>query len=367
MCNDSEGFSVPQIDQTRCTDCGICENKCPENVRPAFIENSCTKAFGARHKDDALRIKSASGGVFAGIAINILKNYNGAVFGCAFDNNIVARHICITDAKDIGLLQSSKYVQSDVSDTYLQAKNLLEQGKTVFYTGCPCQIAGLYAFLGKNYDNLLTADLICHGVPSPLLFKRYLGWLGKKLGGNVIYYNFRHKQKNEQGSFIMAKTKTKTKIIPKPNDVHYNAFNAARTLRESCYSCKYASANRVGDITLGDFWGIKDIHPEFRDSREAMSIVLVNNEKGERFVKEIYNEFYVVDSIVSKVLKSQRSLYVPKPRPELRDTAYAHINNETVNIFKEAAFKLSTKAVLKKYIPPFILKAFRAVKRKLKN
>jgi len=367
MAEDDEGFQVPEIDQTLCTDCGLCVSRCPQNTRPACTQNNCRKVLGARYKDDALLLKSASGGVFVGMAKKILETPGNAVFGCAFDENMVARHVCVTDFKDIEPLQSSKYVQSDAGDTYSQAKNFLEEGKTVFYTGTPCQIAGLYAFLGKNYDNLLTADLICHGVPSPLLFKRYIHRLGKNFGGKIIYYDFRNKEKHGWGIMTKTKTKTKTKTLIPYTDSYYNSFLENFTLRECCYRCHYGNPHRPADCTLGDFWGIENAHPAFFDIR-GVSVVLVNTEKGENFFKGVAHGFEVLESTLDKA--AQTNLTQPSPRPALRDTAYSNIQDES-SAFNAPCYKINKKVILKNFIkkitPRFVIAAYKSIKKGIKH
>jgi len=301
----------------------------------------------------------------------VLETPGNAVFGCAFDENFVARHICVTDVKGITPLQSSKYVQSDVGDTYVQAKDLLDKGKIVFYTGCPCQIAGLYAFLGRDYDNLLTADLICHGVPSPLLFKRYLDWLKKKYGGEIAYYDFRCKERNEWGCNIKLKIKNKV-MHKKPSvDPYFSSFLDNRTHRDCCYICQYADSRRGADITLGDFWGIKNVHPEFYDPR-GVSVVLVSTEKGAAFFEKAYKEFDIIESSFKNAAMSNRNLREPSPRHALRAAAYKGINDEAADIFKNPAYKISRKAFvlinvkesLKLILPRAVIKILKAMMRR---
>lgn len=369
MVGDKEGFFVARINE-KCTDCGLCAARCPANNSAAFLRDTHVKVIGARLKNDMLLKKSASGGVFAGIAAEILKTQGNAVFGCAFDEKIVAWHVCVTDFKNIGPCQSSKYVQSDVGDTYLQAKEFLDDGKTVFYTGCPCQIAGLYAFLGADYKNLLTADLICHGVPLPLLFKKYLDWLGKKLGGEITGYNFRSKMNSGWGLEAQTATKTKTEFIFPWADPYYNAFIKNNTLRECCYICPYAGERRVADITLGDFWGVELFHSEFYDSR-GVSVVIVNTAKGEDFLKKNFVDFHILQSSFENAAAQNHCLQKPSPRPPLRDFAYRDINSETAEIFKGKAYKPDKKAVIKSYIkrvtPLFVVRAYKALKRRIKK
>jgi len=304
--------------------------------------------------------------VFAGVAAHVLRDPGNAVFGCAFDESLTAKHVCVTDINDIFPLQSSKYVQSDVGNTYSHAKDLLESGKTVFYSGCPCQIAGLYSFLGKDYESLLTTDIICHGVPSPLLFKRYIIWLEEKLGGKIIGYNFREKSKYGWSTTAMVATNTVTKYIPAGTDPYYNGFIGGLTLRNACYSCRYASIfSRLADFTVGDFWGIEIEHPEFFDNR-GVSAFLVNTAKGELFFKKVQEGFELIESSIEKVTRINKNLYKPSSRPILRDEAYKDIQDVSADIFNGIAYKISIKNHIKIYArhiaPSFALNAIKKVR-----
>lgn len=355
---DNEGFQVPRIDEARCTDCGVCASICPEeNNREESGRNDCLKVFGVKIKDGALLGKSASGGVFAGIASEIIETRGGAVFGCAFDDDLVARHICINDMKDIGPLQSSKYVQSDTGDTFSQVKSLLDEGKMVFYTGTPCQIAGLYAYIGEGHSNLLTADLICHGVPSPLLFRRYIGRLRKKYGGEPAYYDFRCKEQYGWGVrikvVVKSVTRIRTRYINWKTDPYCYSFLDARTYRECCYTCKYANSRRVGDLTIGDFWGVERVHPEFYDSK-GVSVVLVNTERGERIFASASGRFDTIETTFENAAVRNANLEKPALRPSLRDAAYNGIYDENTDVFKNPAFIISKKIIIKTRIKSFI-------------
>ena len=369
---NEEGFYAPVVDQTRCMDCDLCIKCCPQNNDRILKSNNSIKVLGAIYNEnDELLGRSASGGVFAGIATRILETPGNAVFGCVLDDNMVARHVCVTDKKDLDPCQNSKYVQSDVGDTYMQVKTLLAKGKTVFYSGVPCQIAGLNSFLEKNYDNLLTADLICHGVPSPLLFKRYIEELGKKFGEKIIGYDFRSKEKVgwSGATRIKVHTKTKTISVITQMDPYISSFRASKTLNECCYTCKYASEQRVSDLTIGDFWNIEVEHPEFFDKR-GVSAVLVNTEKGEQFFKMFYDDYKIIESDIKKVVGGNRNLRKPSKRPKQRETAYKNIQNETVDIFKESYFKISFKKRVKGFVGwyiPWLVIPYKRFKHKKKK
>ena len=369
MAMDNEGFLVPEIDRSRCLDCGQCALRCPQNNRPEFTHNTVLKVLAARYKDDEVLSRSASGGAFAGMALKVLETQGNAVFGCAFDKDFAAKHVCATDIKDIEPMQSSKYVQSDVGDTYAQAKNLLENGKTVLYSGTPCQIAGLYAYMGKDHENLLTADLMCHGVSSPLLFRRYIAWMERKLGGRITHYNFRYKSGKIGWSpkcVTQIKTDSKVRYIERAVD-SYSHDHSNYTLRECCYKCKYTNADRVGDITLGDFWGIENVDPGFFD-RRGVSAICINTLKGERLLNKACDDFHLVENAFKNI--SNMCLYEPTPRPKMRDIAYNCVSDAQSDIFSSPVFKISLRTYAKTYftkvvklvLPPTVLKLYLKVR-----
>ena len=190
---DKEGFMYPQIDHDICVDCGVCLRHCP--IAGDIKTGKNPEVFAAKFNDPDVVFKSTSGGVFMALAFFVL-NKNGVVFGCAYDENLVAKHIAVEDKKELKRLQSSKYVQSDTKDVYTKVKTALVQDRYVLFSGTGCQVAGLKAFLGKDYEKLITTDIICHGVVSPLLFEKYIDYMGKKLGGKLSDYNFRSKEKS---------------------------------------------------------------------------------------------------------------------------------------------------------------------------
>lgn len=208
---DKEGFQVPVINAKICVDCGLCQKRCPQNTET--VKFPVKDVYAARDKDNEEIHRSASGGVFAVAARHILSN-GGYVVGAAYENHYEVSHILINDLSDLAKLQSSKYVQSNTQDTYSRVKELLNAGNTVLYSGTPCQIGGLKAYLHKDYENLVTMEVICHGVPSPKLFQRYIRWTEKRLKGKLLFFDFRDKNYG-WGLDYMTKTKTKTKTKKK--------------------------------------------------------------------------------------------------------------------------------------------------------
>jgi len=351
MQNNAEGFIYPSINESLCNKCGLCEKICP--MFRDDLQNDVLDVFAAKSLNKEQMLKSASGGIFPVLAESIL-GQNGVVFGCAYDENFVAKLIAIENTDELHKLQSSKYVQSDTLNTFAQVKDFLEQNRKVLYSGTPCQIAGLKAFLGKNYEDLTTVDLVCHGVPSPVLFAKYIEWLSKKMKGKIIEHNFRSKERCGWGYEIKTKTKTKIKYMNKHIDPYLSAFLKNESLRECCYSCKYACKRRVGDITIADYWGIEQAHPEFY-SNDGVSAVLVNTPGGKNLWESVGNKIKYIQSSFEKVTKKIKMLNRPAKRPITRDTFY-----NTIYDMEEYFFKFRLRYILK-----FIPRKMKAIKRRL--
>ncbi|MDP4269940.1 MAG: Coenzyme F420 hydrogenase/dehydrogenase, beta subunit C-terminal domain [Bacteroidota bacterium] len=278
---DEKGFLLPVINHETCTKCGLCVKKCPVLNKPQLQRTKTPKVYACWHKDDGVRMKSSSGGLFSVLAESVLKD-NGIVYGAAYDQDMVVRHKGIDAANKLDDLRRSKYVQSEIGNTFKQAKENLRQGKKVLFVGTPCQVSGLHSYLGKEYPNLITCDFICHGVPSPKVFKSYINWLEKKENKKITSINFRNKKNGWENILSTATTSRNNEInlSGQKNNFYYGFVDAVFN-RECCYNCKYMTYPRVADFTLGDFWGIGD-KIEFSHSREkkkGISLLMVNSEK----------------------------------------------------------------------------------------
>ena len=320
---NEEGFLYPSVDEEKCIECKKCISVCPMENK----EIHCNVPLGVwawRNKNDVDIMRSASGGAADSAARTILQN-GGVVYGAAYDKNLVVRHIEVMNDWEREKIQSSKYVQSDLNDCYSKVKFQLTKGKKVLFTGTPCQVAGLYSFLGGDKPNLYTVDLICHGVPSPKFFRKYLEYQNRQMKGNVIYYNFRSKEMRGWGTQYLLKTKTKTKTKTLSLDRYGKHFMSGDCYRESCYVCAYANMNRVGDLTVGDFWGIKKSHPKFY-SPKGVSSVFINTEKGKTLFEEMKPLAEIESATLEEGMIKQHNLICPTRRPVNRDIFYKNID-----------------------------------------
>lgn len=280
LTEDECGFLYPTIDQKKCLKCGKCKSVCA--FQKVNEDNKPVETFAAVSRNREQARKSASGGIFAAIATEFLQK-GGFVFGAAFTNDWNITHKCISTIDELHELQGSKYAQSNTLETFSQAKQLLEKGEKVLYSGTPCQIAGLKAFLGKEYENLITIDIICHGVPNEKMLKDYLDYFSDRHKGKIDDFTFRDKSIGwgKNGSIVMN---NKRVILWESASSYLYYFAKGWLSRENCYKCKYASKHRPADITLGDYWGIEKQHPEYLSSgwkeSEGISVIIANTTKG---------------------------------------------------------------------------------------
>lgn len=319
MKEDKEGFLYPIINDKDCIQCSICVKKCPLNNLITVDEDKATDCYAAYSLQETVRLDSSSGGIFSLLAEEILVK-DGVVYGTAFDENFNVRHIQVIENENIDCLRKSKYVQSDLSDSYYKIRNELNERNKVFFTGTPCQVAGLYSFLGTRPEGLLTADIVCMGVPSPKIYRQYLSEKEKEYDSKVSKIDFRLKAPSWQGykislSFSNGKSYQKNR----KEDDYMMAFSNKYILRPSCYDCKFKSLHHISDITLGDFWGIETVCPEMFDDK-GTSMVLLHTEKGKEAFQEISSrmKFQKIDLQIVKNCNPHlvKSAELPSERKE---------------------------------------------------
>lgn len=285
---DAEGFLFPSIDAEKCVNCGLCERCCQFITECKEEKLPEQKVYAMWSNPD--RTLSSSGGAFSAFARVILAK-DGVVFGAAMDDELNCKHVEVNSLDELDQLRGSKYIQSNTGETYKRVKALLREGKYVLYTGTPCQIEGLKTYLHKPQEKLFTLDLVCHGVPSNSVFKSYDEKLRNKLKCKEnLKYEFR--RKNRWGKTPSVFTQGQFHAIYGVDALYMGAFNAAAIFRKSCYQCQFANTNRVGDITLADFWGIGRYGTPFKQStKHGVSLIIVNTQEGSELLKETQDVF----------------------------------------------------------------------------
>ena len=328
MVENEEGFMVPHVDKKKCRECKKCAKFCPSIHQPSKKYPIETKLCLSK---DELVEKSASGGLFITIARYYIENLNGVVYGAVMNDNFICCHTEATTIKDLAPMQNSKYVQSIVGDCYAKVKERLEEGRHVLFTGTPCQIAALKAFLKKDYNSLLTMDVVCHGVPNQMFWKTYLK---HNEASNILSYTFRNRankrtlnpaskvqQRGTQEVTVIASWGTKH--IPAQQDAFYGPFVRCESYRMSCYYCQYARKERVSDITMGDCDSDK-LYPSFYPY-ESKSIALINTDKGLAVWNKVKDLFDSTELDYKKEIAANTCLGHPSLMPSARKNIYGDI------------------------------------------
>ena len=324
MKENKEGFLYPAVDYSKCIKCGKCISICPAINQTADLDDESVDVYVAYNTDDKIREKSSFGGVFTLIAENIL-NDGGIVYGAAFDDNWNVIHKRMDNITDLDLLRGSKYVQSNLCDAYSRCLNDLNNGRQVLFSGTPCQIAGLYAFLGEPYDNLFTVDIICHGVPSPLVWRKYLAERFEV--SSIKSINFRCKTNGWSNYSVKIESENKLAYEERHNeDIFMRGFLGDLYLRESCHNCRFKSVGRISDITLADAWGVEEFKPELY-CKTGTSMVLIQNERGKKLLDDISKYLEISNVPVSVVMKYNSAVNKSVPKHKNREIFFSKLND----------------------------------------
>ena len=289
MAPDEYGFLCPVIDEDKCVSCGLCEKVCPV-IAPPKQSNNAPRAYAAYSRDEATRLESSSGGVFTELAKAVLQQ-GGAVFGAAYNMKFDVVHICVETEDELAKLRGAKYAQSDLHGVFAQIKQKLDAGQRVLFSGTPCQVGGLKAFLRKDYQNLMTVDFVCHSVPSPMAWREYVKYRAEQdnQGTMPATINLRSKQTgwtNYQYSNLFTYEDGHVHTAKSGESLYMKLFVGGYISRASCVNCQFKGYNRVSDLTIGDFWCIWDIAPEMDDNK-GTSVMLVHTTKGAGLLESI--------------------------------------------------------------------------------
>lgn len=293
MESDEEGFMYPRTDPSKCVNCGLCNKVCPVINKKTSVQP--VKVYASKNNDLKTRDESSSGGMFTPLAEAIIRR-GGAVFGVSFDKEWNAVHTYTLGIDGIAAFRSSKYMQSRIGTAFIDTRALLEEGKDVLFSGTPCQIAGLKLFLRKEYPNLYTVEILCHGAPSPLVWQKYLDNKKREYHcSGIRRVNFRDKQEGgwRQYRLVIEFCNGDVYSCSHKKDPYFKGFLKNLYLRPSCYDCKCKLGRSGSDIVLGDYWNIDNVLPEYND-KKGTSLLLVNTEKGNALLESISAD---IDSI----------------------------------------------------------------------
>jgi len=336
-----DGFYRALVQADKCINCGQCLDVCPMNRPERSTGSEPRTAYAAYSTEESVRFQSSSGGVFSQIAKMILKQ-GGTVYGAAFDMQMQLRHVAVNDIRYLDPLCGSKYLQSYLGGIYEDIRDKLLDGNLVFFVGTPCQVSALYNVLNARPHNLITADVICHGTPAPGLFRQYLNYLERKYHGTIIDYWFRSKENANDRMSYTAKVvlqngdTVKTIFLDGDEEPYALRFLSNALQNESCYQCPYASLQRTGDLTLGDYWGYETAHPEL-EHVSGVSLVLVNTQSGADALAKTEN-LALVKTGSDQYLDRNIHLTRPPVRHSDRDKLYLTFSKEgfSNNFYKKS-------------------------------
>lgn len=345
MVAGKDGFFFPTINKDTCIHCLACETTCPV-INPVDLSGNKKEPtiLACWNINDKVRRQSSSGGAFSALASAILAE-EGIVVGASYDDQMQVVHRACSSLDDLDSLRGSKYVQSYIGDVYKLIRTYLSGGKRVLFVGTPCQNAGIRKFLKKEYPNFFCCDFICHGTPSPLLFKKYLEWIEKSTGIKITSFNFRSKK---SGWYDAVRVVNNDKMMKGKYDAYFFGFNRNYSLRESCYNCPEVGLPRRGDITISDFWGIG---MEYRfdkvdEIKNGISLLMLNNTKGESLFEMAKPFLEYRKGHFDEALNHNIPMIEPSPRPKERDLFYQDMESCDFEILRRKYLNIKGKAKL---------------------
>lgn len=348
MKEDEEGFLYPVVDVERCIQCGVCNKACPIQ-NPVIEDKQEQKAYLVQHKDEKVRLESSAGGAFTAIATVVIEK-GGVVFGAAYDDNFRVHHTYVENVEKLKKFRNSKYVQSDLGESFKQVKRFLREGRCVCFSGTPCQIEGLAKYIGQN-DNLILVDVVCHGVPSPLIWNKYLDYqnVTDSKPDNI---RFRDKFYGYKYSTMSVIKEEKNVYHAGPQlDPMLRAFFSDACDRPSCYSCPFKKRYRVGDLTIWDCFSVYDFDKEMDDDK-GTTRVLCHSDKGRILVEEMKQiaicKEVPPDGLVAGVKEMYESVKMSPRREQFMADAKKLSGDELFRKYYPVTTKVKIKTIIRK-------------------
>lgn len=318
----AEGFLIPKVNTESCINCGLCAKQCIAlEEKPAYTDDiESVASWGGWNKHEATHLQSSSGGIFTALAEHVLFA-GGCVFGVVWQDKYTAAFSKAETIEELAKMRGSKYTPAIPGKVYQEVLAELKTGRQVLFSGTPCQVHALKKFLRKPYDNLLIIDIMCHGVPSRLILEKYIQEAENRMGKMVAYISFRDKSAGWLRYHVTCHyTDGSTSSTPMDKDLYMRLFLCDKALNLACYNCPYAHIPRQGDITLGDYWGVQKIHPDWPIDR-GISAILANSAKGIQSLQQLSDKLTLCEEPFDKIYSGQPVVYVrheqqvPRARP----------------------------------------------------
>ena len=322
MAADENGFLCPVIDLNRCVECGLCQKACPV-VNPLHLPEDMPKAYAAYSKDETVRMQSSSGGIFTEVAKAILNN-GGVVYGAAYNARFEVVHTCVDSESELAKLRGAKYAQSDLRGIFAEVKAILDNGQHVLFSGTPCQVGGLKAYLHKDYVNLVTVDFVCHSIPSPMAWREYVKYRAQQDNSGNLPQSIDLRAKTTgwsryQYSNLFRYADGTEHAAKSGQSLYMKLFVGDYINRESCANCQFKGYHRASDLTIGDFWGIWDVDPEMDDNK-GTSVVLVQSDRGAELLQKLADRLVIRSvSLEEASRQNQAMLKVSAPATQRQD------------------------------------------------
>lgn len=368
MKTDDEGFCYPDIDVKSCIDCGLCEKICPIINRKQESDKEQT-GYVAQIKDRQIRNESTSGGIFSAIAMYVLKQ-RGVVFGAAWDDKFVCKHIRVDKEEELWRFRNSKYVQSDTNGIFKVVKEDLVSGKLVCFSGTPCQIEGLKFFLEKEYSNLILVDVVCRSVPSPLVWKKYFNYLQSKIIKEIDSIKFREKLYGYKYSALVVRNKEHEILYAEgiDTDPYLRAFFSDISVRPSCYECQFKKRYRESDITLWDCYTVNEFDKKMDDDT-GVTRVLTHSQKGELIIEAVKDGLVFTRIDPDCLVKNVKEMVGAVTENVNRNEFFKDLNNLSEYGFFNKWFPITLKTKVEKYIRLFCVRTgiYKAANRMYKK